>query len=302
MFKSPIRLHGRMVSGGDYSQKQLIISIIVVIVLPIYNMVFVYPSITHLFAKSSSHDATNIAKQFMSIFENRPGNLDEDLSDPHLVKDIGTLKDIFGLSKLKVFSKSGEILFSTDSKETGNINTETYFHDIVSQGKIYTKVVKNNTESLEHEIISGDVVETYVPLMKEGVFQGAFEIYYDITDKKHDFDRLLLISFVISIVLAVGVLLTSLMNVVKERRMSIERKRAQDERERLIAELRGALAQVKTLNGLLPICASCKKIRDDQGYWNQLEDYISSHSSATFSHGICPGCAKKLYPEYFKHK
>jgi DNA-binding NtrC family response regulator len=81
-------------------------------------------------------------------------------------------------------------------------------------------------------------------------------------------------------------------------RYAIEHKRAQQERERLISELREALAKVKKLSGLLPMCASCKKIRDDKGYWNQLEAYISDHSEADFSHGICPECAKKLYPEY----
>jgi len=77
-----------------------------------------------------------------------------------------------------------------------------------------------------------------------------------------------------------------------------ERKRAQDEREQLIVELREALGHVKTLSGLLPICASCKKIRDDKGYWNQIESYIRKHSSAEFTHSCCPECAKELYPEY----
>jgi len=77
------------------------------------------------------------------------------------------------------------------------------------------------------------------------------------------------------------------------------RQRAEAERERVIAELQQALAQVKTLSGLLPICASCKKIRTDQGYWMQLEEYISEHSAATFTHGICPECAKKLYGEFY---
>jgi hypothetical protein len=59
--------------------------------------------------------------------------------------------------------------------------------------------------------------------------------------------------------------------------------------------LRDAVSQIKTLSGLIPICASCKKIRDDKGYWNQLEAYIQQHSEAEFSHGICPDCMKKLY-------
>jgi DNA-binding NtrC family response regulator len=68
------------------------------------------------------------------------------------------------------------------------------------------------------------------------------------------------------------------------------------ERQRLMTELQTALEHVKQLQGYLPICANCKKIRDDQGYWNQIETYIANHSEAKFTHGICPECVKKLYP------
>ena len=63
-------------------------------------------------------------------------------------------------------------------------------------------------------------------------------------------------------------------------------------------ELEQTLNEVKTLQGLIPICSSCKKSRDDKGYWNQIEAYIAEHSQAQFSHGICPECIKKLYPEF----
>jgi ABC-type amino acid transport substrate-binding protein len=76
-----------------------------------------------------------------------------------------------------------------------------------------------------------------------------------------------------------------------------ERMQAEEEKEKLIVELQKALDEVKTLGRLLPICASCKKIRDDKGYWNQLESYIQEHTGTAFSHGICPDCAKKLYPD-----
>ena len=74
-----------------------------------------------------------------------------------------------------------------------------------------------------------------------------------------------------------------------------EQEKAEQERESLIGELQLALSEIKQLSGLLPICASCKKIRDDSGYWNQLESYIKTHSSAEFSHGICPECVISLY-------
>ncbi len=76
-----------------------------------------------------------------------------------------------------------------------------------------------------------------------------------------------------------------------------KKKEAWDEKEKLIAKLQNALDEVQTLQGILPICASCKKIRDDKGYWNQIESYITAHSEAKFSHGICQECVKKLYPD-----
>lgn len=69
-------------------------------------------------------------------------------------------------------------------------------------------------------------------------------------------------------------------------------------REKLIGELREALARIKTLSGLLPMCAGCKKIRDDGGFWRQVEEYIEAHSEVEFSHGLCPDCIRRLYPEF----
>lgn len=74
------------------------------------------------------------------------------------------------------------------------------------------------------------------------------------------------------------------------------------EKDQKIIELNTALSEIKTLRGIIPICASCKKIRDDKEHWNQIEVYIEEHSDADFSHGICPECAEKLYPEYNPYK
>jgi PAS domain S-box-containing protein len=76
-----------------------------------------------------------------------------------------------------------------------------------------------------------------------------------------------------------------------------ERRAAEKERELLIGQLQEALAKVRTLSGLLPICAACRKIRDEHGCWHNLETYIRNHTEAEFSHGICPECRKRLYPE-----
>ena len=79
-----------------------------------------------------------------------------------------------------------------------------------------------------------------------------------------------------------------------------ERKRAEEALEEERKRLQQALDEVRTLRGIVPICASCKKIRDDKGYWSQVEKYVSDHTEAKFTHGICPDCVEKVYPEYKK--
>lgn len=76
-------------------------------------------------------------------------------------------------------------------------------------------------------------------------------------------------------------------------------KTAEREQKKAFDELKEATSKIKILSGLLPICASCKKIRDDKGYWEQIEVFVRDRSEAEFSHGICPECAKKLYPELY---
>jgi hypothetical protein len=85
------------------------------------------------------------------------------------------------------------------------------------------------------------------------------------------------------------------MSALEDERINLNR-----ELQRKVRELEEARAQVKTLTGLLPMCANCKKIRDDKGYWNQLEHYIQEHSEAEFTHGICGECARELYPELYR--
>lgn len=80
------------------------------------------------------------------------------------------------------------------------------------------------------------------------------------------------------------------------------RKAMEETQEKLVFELKEEKARVKTLTGLLPICASCKMIKDEQGQWKSVEKYIEEHSSAAFSHSICPACGEKLYPAFFKEK
>lgn len=101
-----------------------------------------------------------------------------------------------------------------------------------------------------------------------------------------ELDELLLMSFYFTVALAIFAL-RRWKDIIKSERELARRNQ----------ELEEALAEVKQLQGIIPICASCKKIRDDQGFWHQVEAYVQAHSGAEFSHGLCPDCMKKLYPE-----
>ena len=83
---------------------------------------------------------------------------------------------------------------------------------------------------------------------------------------------------------------------------AIEMRRKEEERENLVEKLQQALARMEILRGILPICSSCKKIRENNGSWTEIEPYIASHSQARFSHSICPDCEEELYPEYSKRR
>jgi hypothetical protein len=118
-----------------------------------------------------------------------------------------------------------------------------------------------------------------IPIRSQGEIVGLLQL----NDRHEDCFSLDTIHFFESIAASIGV--------------ALMRKQAEEERERLISDLQKALSDIKKLSGLLPICASCKKIRDDKGYWRQIEQYIREHSEAEFTHGICPECVKQHYPE-----
>ena len=93
---------------------------------------------------------------------------------------------------------------------------------------------------------------------------------------------------------AFGMMPRTVERALREWKLLVERREAAAAQKKLIAELEEALSRVKTLSGMLPICSACKKIRDDQGYWSQVEGYIQEHTDARFTHSYCPECARKF--------
>ena len=268
--------------------------------LPLYDYLVIRPSFDKFLTESTNDEALKIAKHFVATFLPKKTELSKNTIRYYVSGDIENIKSDFKLTKFKIFSNSGEIIFSSDPKEIGDFNNQKYFHEIVAKGKVITKGIQKKTKSLEGQLMTVDVVETYVPLMSNGNFRGAFEIYYDITARKQQLDKLLSRSSALVFIIALGLFLSIIVILFIENKTISKRKQAEKEREKLIAELHDAVTKIKTLRGLLPICSNCKKIRDDKGYWKQIESYIRDHSEAEFTHSMCPICAKKLYPELFQ--
>jgi K+-sensing histidine kinase KdpD len=224
----------------------LILAIVIVIALISYNVFFTIPSFTKLLINTTENDAVRITKHLASsLLISEKNEIGKNSLNIQLLKEVGKIKEDFELMNLKVFSVSGEIVFSGDQNEIGDINQRRYFHDIVAKGKVYAEVVPKDKESLEGRKLTSDVLETYVPLMNDGRFLGAFEIYYDITDRRKQLNRLLSQSSTITFMFASGLLIAIVLilyqeNVSMKKRRQLAEERLQRERLEGVIEMAGA--------------------------------------------------------------
>jgi len=124
------------------------------------------------------------------------------------------------------------------------------------------------------------------------VLASRFDILEKLVDFSHRHE-----AYEVDEVITVCLVLVICQAILLQRRLMALR-RGKELIARKNRELEGAMAEITQLKGILPICASCKKIRDDDGFWHQVETYLSSHSEAQFSHGLCPTCMEKLYGKY----
>jgi signal transduction histidine kinase len=211
----------------------------------------IYPSFISLLIESTKESALRAASHLKSEVFIDNAEINKEALKSDFLNKVDTIKKDLDLEKLKIFSKSGEIIFSSDPKDIGNINEEKYFHEIVAAGNVFTQVIQKNTETLEGQIVTSDVVETYVPVMNAGVFRGAFEIYYDITSEKEHLDRLLSHSFILLLILPAGLLFIVIAILFKENIALTGRKRAEEALQKAHQELKIKAAELKEANSEL---------------------------------------------------
>ncbi|MBI9077434.1 MAG: response regulator [Desulfatibacillum sp.] len=168
----------------------LIASLVTAVLVPSVVINLVYPKYSRMHIQTTEDDAVRFARHWASGFDWAGDDQVSGLHSKDVLGEIRKMEKDLGASKVRVFSKWGDIIYSSDSDEIGTRNAKDYFHEIVARGNVFSKVVNKNTRSAEGQIIPTDVVEVYVPLMQEGVFMGALEIYYDITGSKQKLDAL----------------------------------------------------------------------------------------------------------------
>jgi PAS domain S-box-containing protein len=169
----------------------LIVCLAVALLLPLYNWIFVTPAFRRLNDASSEDNARRVANHLVHLLEldRRPISTAMDIAA--LDAAARGLKADFNLEKLRLFDSRGRIVFSTDAAEIGQHNSRPYFVQKVAEGHLYSQVVARGMPTREGRVEMRDVVEVYVPVMRQETFLGAFEIYYDITAARHQLDRLL---------------------------------------------------------------------------------------------------------------
>jgi PAS domain S-box-containing protein len=225
----------------------LIAFLSIAIALSVYNIFFIYPSFTKLVIDTTKNDSVRAARYLASVLIPEGAELRKDFFNNDALIEIEKIINAYELNKLKVFSRSGETIFSTDSEDIGKINQKKYFHEIVANGNIHSEVVQKGTKSLEGQKVTADVVETYVPRMIGDTFLGAFEIYYDITTRTKQFDSLLTLSSAVLFTLVLGLFLSILIIWFKENKTIAERMQVEKALQESEEKLSGILNSVQDI-------------------------------------------------------
>jgi response regulator RpfG family c-di-GMP phosphodiesterase len=163
----------------------------IAVLLPTYSTYHILPLFSEQLMRNTENQAIHTARHIKSsILDNLPF-ITKDMMSSDIIESFEEIIQDFEIKKLKIFSKDGTIIYSTQNSELGEINQHTYFRNIVAKGGVYSKIVEKNQRSAEGKSQEVDIAEVYVPIMKDATFLGALEIYYDITAEKQGLDKIL---------------------------------------------------------------------------------------------------------------
>lgn len=211
------------------------------------NIFYIYPSFVTLMVNNTEDEAVRIATHLThKVIPDKSRKLDADIITEESIAEIEMLKNDFNFLKLKIFKPSGEVIFSTDENEIGTTSNNEHFHKDVIHGRVYSSVVKKASTTHEGKKLKSDVVETYVPIMRNGKLIGALEIYYDISNKNSGLNNTLFKTNVLLVTLTILFLLAVNIYIIvadKDATIQFEATKALEEAKKAAEEANTAKSQ-----------------------------------------------------------
>jgi diguanylate cyclase (GGDEF)-like protein len=205
------------------------ISLVAISLFPVYTVFFLAPRFEDLLLENTKEEAIRLAAYFSAFAMEEGRELTGKTLPRHLPDRLRSLPDDEHLVKMRIYSPSGEIVYSTEPGEVGEFNREAYFRRIAQDGTRRAEIILEHSRSLENEVFPSDVVETYVPIIEGGRLLGVFELYHDISRERRDLGRLIYRSYGTLFVMAIGLLGLVLVSSVRAHRSMEERARAEEQ-------------------------------------------------------------------------
>lgn len=226
----------RVIFKSRFIRTIFLLSLGVTLTFPLIDKLIIYPAFTRMLVENTVEETKHLALHISSMsgldrMKFKRGSMPQEVAEN--IREIEADSHFFNI---KIYSSSGEVVYSFDPEEIGTVNNSRTFREIVAQGSEYAKFVRNNNLTLEGRRIVADVVETYIPIMDEGRFVGAFEIYYDVTHKREELDTLLFRSTLILALLTVGLLAAVVVVSFRGASAEEELRKAHDELELRVAQ------------------------------------------------------------------
>lgn len=207
----------------------LFLFIVFATLIPLYEWYRAFPLFRDLLTHAAEDQAIRIASHLSSYDFFKESPLDSRQSIPKAwVEEVSMVSQDLKLDKVKLFSRTGRVIFSTESGDIHKVNNRDYFHNTVAKGHVFTKVVEKGTQSLEGKVYHRAIVETYIPIMRHGTFMGSFEVYYDIASQRASLDALLGRLNMDMVIMGIGLTLLAMALITRAAKEIHEREAAQE--------------------------------------------------------------------------
>jgi diguanylate cyclase (GGDEF)-like protein len=203
------------------------VSLVAISAFPVYTVFVLAPRFEKLLVETTKDEAIRLASSFSTVVLEEDEELRRGALPTRLLDRLASMGDDGHLVKMRIFSPSGEIIYSSEPAEVGRVNEGAYFKEIAARGTTRAEIIPTHLRSLENEVVRADVVETYVPISKGGRLLGVFELYHDVTKGRKELSRLIYRSYGTLFAMALGLLALVLASSFQAHRSMQERARAE---------------------------------------------------------------------------